>query len=799
MLVRHPGFALVAILTLALGIGANTAIFSVVNAVLLRPLAYRNPEQLLLINHNYPKINLKASVSAFGYRHYREHVKSFESIAALTGWPVNLTGGGEPERLAGMEVTANFFPLLGAESALGRVFTEGEDERGRDRVVVLSDAFWQRRFGGETGIVNQKIMLNGEGYTVVGIMPPSFQFGREFGQVVDLWKPIAFTPDQLSSNALTFEFLSVIARLKPGVTESQAQAEMDSIAAGLRTQYLAGLDAGSWGLTLQPMRELVIGEIRTMLWILLGAVLCVLLVACANVANLLLARAASRQKEMALRAALGAGRARIIRQLLTESLLVALAGGALGLVIGYWGLKLLLGINEGRIPRAHEIGLDFNVLGFTFVVAIATGLIFGIAPALAVSRGDLQETLKEGGRGAGTGVRRGLRGALVIAEVAIALVLLAGAGLLIKSFARLQQVNPGFQPDGLLTMQISLPDFKYPEPARRDAFFRELIARTRALPGVEAAGAVSILPLSGSNSSGSFQIEGRITPPGQMSPHGDRWSATADYFKTMKIPLVRGRYFEERDAAEAPGVAIIDETMAQKYWPGEDPVGRRISFEGGDNNRRWREIVGIVGHVRHRGLEGESRVQYYIPHPQRASANMNLVVRASGSDPAALSGTVREAVRGLDRDLPVFRVRTMDQFVADSMAQRRFALLLFGIFAAVSLLLAAIGLYGVLAYAVTQRTHEIGVRLALGARPRDVLAMVVRQGMTLAVIGVALGLGAAFALTRLLAALLFGVSARDPLVFASIAVLLALVALVACLVPARRATRVDPLVALRYE
>ncbi|MEP7271981.1 MAG: ABC transporter permease, partial [Acidobacteriota bacterium] len=767
MLIKSPGFTVVAVLALALGIGANSAIFSVVNSILLRPLAYEKPEELVLIYHNYPKINLQASVSAFGYSHYRDNAKSFSYVAAQAGWPVNLTGTGEPERLAGTAVSINFFQMLGVQPAQGRTFAAGEDEVGKNHVVVLSHSFWQRRFGGSPGTLNSTITLNGEGHTVIGIMPPTFEFGRELGQVVDVWAPIAFTPEQLSSNRLTFEFLFVIARLKSGVAIEQAQAEMDTIAGNLRSQFMPGADAGNWGLLLQPFRELIVGTIRPMLFLLLGAVGLVLLIACSNVANLLLARGAARRKEIAIRNSLGAGRARIIRQLLTESMLLALIGGALGLMLGYFGVKLLVALNESRIPRASELGLDPLVFGFTALVSLATGIIFGLVPALQLSRDDLHETLKEGGRSGAGGVRSRVRSTLVVVEVALALVLLISAGLLIKSFFRVQQVDPGFRPQGLLSMQVALPDLKYREPAQRDAFFKDLLERVSGLPGVVAAGASSVLPMSGSNSSGSFQIEGRVVPEGQSSPHGDRWSATSDYYKTMGIPLIRGRYFEERDTAEAPGVVIIDETMARKYWADEDPVGKRITFEGGRENPRWREIVGVVGHVKHRGLEGESRVQYYIPYHQRPQAGMFLVVGAVG-DPSSLAGAVRATVLAIDRDLPVFRVRTLEQYVADSMAQRRFAMYLFGIFAAIALVLAAVGLYGVMAYSVTQRTHEIGIRMALGARSQDVVAMVVGQGMILAGIGLVVGLGAAFGLTRLMAALLFGVNAHDLSVFALI-------------------------------
>ncbi|HWP42075.1 MAG TPA: ABC transporter permease [Blastocatellia bacterium] len=798
VLMKSPGFTAVAVLTLALGIGANSAIFSVVNAVLLRSLPYENPEELVLINHDYPKLNLSASVSAFGYTHYRDNAQSFENVAALTGWAANLTGQGEPERVQGNVVTTNFFSTLGVEPAIGRVFLPEEGQAGRNRVVVLSDSFWRRRFAADPNVLNQTIALNGENCTIVGIMPPGFEFGRELGFNVDLWAPLVFPPELLTPDNLTNEFLSVVARLKPGVTVEQGQAELDLIADNLRNQYRPQSDRSDWGLTVQSFRERVVGDIRPALLVLLGAVGLVLLIACANVANLLLARGAARQKEIAIRTAMGASRFRIIRQLLTESLLLAVAGGGLGLALGLWGVKLLVSLNEARIPRAQEIGLDMNVLGFALLISLLTGIIFGLAPALQISRTDLHETLKEGGRGGTGGVRHRVRSGLVILETALALVLLVGAGLLVKSFIRLQQVDPGFRPENLLVMQLALPGTRYSEPQQIAAFYKQALDQISALPGVEAAGATSVLPLSGAGSSGSFRIQGREVAPGETLPHGARWSVTYDYFKAMGIPLKRGRYFSERDTADSPGVAIIDEAMARKYWPDEDPVGQRISFEGPPNNRRWREIVGIVGHVKHTSLEGESRVQYYIPHPQRPQAGMFLAVRTAG-DPTSIAGAVRGVIQGLDRDLPVFRVRAMEELVYDAMARQRFSVFLLGIFGALALVLAAVGLYGVMAYSVTQRTHEIGIRMAMGAGRADVLKLIVGQGMLLTVTGLAIGIGAAFALTRLMSALLFGVSATDAAVFIIISLTLATVAFLACFIPARRATKIDPMVALRYE
>jgi putative ABC transport system permease protein len=800
MLLKQPGFTVVAVIALALGIGANTAIFSVVNAILLRPLNYKDSERLVQVYHNYPKLDLKASVSASGYSHYRDHCESFEAIGAGTGWPVNLTDSGDPERLAGMAVTHTFFSTLGVEAARGRLFSAEEDQPGRNQVVVLSDALWKRRFGADPNLIGNTIRLNGENYNVIGIMPPDFQFGRELGQILELYSPIAFTPQQLDPEGWRNEFLFVLARLKPGVTLERAQAEMDTIAANVREQYFGGGDANdpsSWGLLLRSMRENVVGEIRPALLVLLAAVAFVLLIACANVANLLLARAALRQKEIAIRSALGAGRGRVIRQLLTESVLLAIVGGGLGLALAYWGIGALISINKEGIPRSSEIGLDGRVLFFTLGISLLTGVLFGLFPAWQTSKTDLHAVLKEGGRSGSA--RRGVRGLFVVAEVAAALVLLVGAGLLLKSFQKLQEVDPGFRPDHLLTMQVALPATRYKERQQIDAFYEQALEKIKALPGVESAGVCTSVPMSGSGSSGSFSIEGRTVAPGEMSPWGNRWFAGSTYFQTMGIPLLKGRYFDDRDVRDAPQVAIIDETMERKFWADEDPIGKRISFQRDEQGKPiWREVVGVVGHVKQKGLDGESPVQYYLPHRQFSVAGVFLVARTN-TEPSSLAAAVRGSIQQVDRELPVFRVTTMERMVADSMTQRRFAMTLLGIFAVVALILASVGLYGVMSYSVTHRTNEIGIRMALGARVTNVLAMVVGQGMKLSLAGVGIGLAGAFALTRVMRTLLFGVSATDPLIYTMVALLLAGVSLAACYIPARRATKVDPMVALRYE
>ena len=800
MLLNQPGFTVVAVIALALGIGANTAIFSVVNAVLLRPLNYKDSDRLVQINHNYPKLDLKASVSGSGYAYYRDQCDAFEAIGAMTSWPVNLTESGDPERLLGMAITHTFLPMLGIEPARGRVFTPDEDQPGHNRVVVLSDGLWRRRFAGDANLVGNTIKLNGENYTVIGVMPPSFQFGREFAQQIDLFSPIALTPEQLDPNRWRSEFLFVVAKLKAGVTLEQAQAEMDGIAANVRREYFGGGDANdpsSWGLLLRSLREIVVGDIRPALLVLLAAVAFVLLIACANVANLLLARAALRQKEIAIRAALGAGRGRVIRQLLTESILLAAIGGAIGLALAQWGIRALLSLNEDRIPRAGEIGIDARVLLFTAGVALLTGVLFGLFPAMQTSKSDLHAVLKEGGRSGSA--RRSVHGLFVVAQVALALVLLVGAGLLLKSFSKLQEVDPGFNPAHLLTMQVSLPAAKYRDPQQIDAFFQRALEKIKALPGVQSAGVSTSVPMSGVNTAGSFGIEGRTTAPGEMAPWGNRWFAGASYFQTMGIPLLKGRYFDDRDVRDAPQVAIIDETMERKFWPDENPIGKRIGFQRDpQGNPIWREVVGVVGHVKHRGLEGESPAQYYIPHRQSPASGVFLVARTA-VEPASMAGAVRASIQEVDRELPVFRVTTMERMVADSMTQRRFAMTLLGVFALVALTLSSVGLYGVMSYSVTHRTNEIGIRMALGARAADVLGMVVGQGMRLSIAGVGIGLGGAFVLTRVMRSLLFGVSASDPLIYAAMALVLAAVSLLACFVPARRATKVDPIEALRYE
>ncbi len=791
MLLKRPGFTLIAVITLALGIGANAAIFSVVNAVLLRPLPYKDPDRLIMIRETKLPQFPEFSVSPGNFLDWRKQNTVFERLVAFTGASFNLIGAGDPEQIRGMKVTDGFFAALGAQPQLGRDFLTEEDQPGRNNVVIMSHGLWQRRFGGDPKILGQAITLDGRNYTVIGVMPATFPFG---GRDLDLWTPMAFTPQQAQSHG--GHWLATIGRLKPGVTVDQSRAEMIAIAGRLAAQY-PGANTG-WSVKLMPLLEFTVRSVKPALLVLLAAVAFVLLIACVNVANLLLARAAGRQKEIAIRAALGAGRVRIVRQLLTESALLALLGGAVGLLLAKWGMDLLLKLAPQNLPRMSSVSLDGRALAFTAAVTLLTGMIFGLVPALQSSRPNLNETMKDAGRGSTEGGRRQLiRNALVVLEVASALVLLAGAGLMIKSFWRLQKVDPGFNPDNALTLSVALPQKKYPEESQRVAFFQQLLEKVGALPGVQAAGASNVLPLAGDFVL-AFVVQGRPPLPPGAGQSTNFYSASADYFKAMGIPLRRGRLFTERDIKDSQHVAIINETMAKKIFPDEDPIGKRITFDTGANNPDWYEIVGIVGDVKHYGLDQATPLQTYEPYTQQTFPYMTLVARAAG-DPTNLTAAIRNAVLQLDKEQPIADVRTLDQLLSTSIAQQRFSMLLLGVFAAVAMLLAAVGIYGVLSYSVTQRTHEVGIRMALGAGRHDVLRLLIGHGMLLTLIGVAAGLAAAFALTRLMSTLLFDVSATDPITFGLIALLLVTVALLACWIPARRATKVDPLVALRRE
>jgi putative ABC transport system permease protein len=794
MLVKTPGFTIVAAVALALGIGANSAIFSVVNTVLLRPLPYKDPDRLVMVwedatKHGYPR----DTPAAANYVDWRDQNQVFEGMAAIVEWDFNLTGMGEPERIDGRRVSANLFPLMGVEPYLGRTFLPEEDQPGANRVVILSHGLWQRRFGSDANITGKPLTLNGVSFTVVGVMPPEFQFpSRED----ELWIPIAFSPREAANRGR--HYLEVVARMKPGVTLGQAQAEMNTIAARLQQQYPdSNTDLGA---AVVPLHEQVAGDIKPALLILLGAVGFVLLIACANVANLLLVRAAVRQKEIAIRVALGASRSRLIRQFLTESILLAAAGGVIGLLLSVWGVNLLRAFIPENISQAKEIAIDARVLGFTILVSLLTGLIFGLAPATQASKFDLNETLKEGGRDSAAGSRGNrIRGLLVIAEVAVSLVLLIGAGLLINSFMRLLNVDPGFRANNLLTMSIVLPPLKYPDQTRRSAFYTDLLSRVEALPGVRSASVTNWVPLVSQGDSVGIYIEGRPAPaPGQeiivvtrvVSPH---------YFPTMGIELLRGREFGEQDRADSAAVVVINETMARRYWPGEDPIGKRVTPGDPNDPNDWCQIIGVVKDVRQFKLDDDPKPQMYLTYEQAGFFAPRYLVVSTEVEPLSLAPTVRNTVWDIDKDQPVSNIATMEGVLSESVARQRFSMLLLGIFATVALVLAAVGIYGVMSYSVAQRTREIGIRMALGAQRGDVLKLAVGQGLKLVSTGVVIGLGTAFLLTRVMSSLLFGVSATDPITFITISLVLIGVAVLAIFIPARRAARVDPIVALRYE
>jgi putative ABC transport system permease protein len=787
-LVKRPGFTAIALLALALGIGANTAIFSLVNAVILRPLPFPESERLVWVFGNVRNGSTRASVAPGDFLDYRNQNKTFEQFAAsgTLPLPATLTGSGEPERLRAANVTGNYFQTFAVAPALGRGFSLENEKSGNDQVTVLSYPLWQRRFAGDPAIVNKTIVINGKAYEVIGVM------GKDVSlpQAVDLWIPMNFDSDP-EMKQRSAHFLRPIGRLKAGVSLPQAQADTDLIAAQIEHQFPES-NTG-WNLRLVSLREQLVGSTRTTVLILFGAVAFVLLIACANVANLLLVRAAARQREVALRTALGASRLRIMRQMITESLLLAICGGALGALLAAWGVNLLVKLSENSIPPTVQVKIDPTVLGFTLLISVVTGVLFGLAPAFRTAKVNLIDSLKEGSRGEGhSALRSRTRSALVIFESAVAVVLLIGAGLLIRSLVALQNVNPGFDATNVLTMRIDLPRQKYDKPEKAGNFFKELETRISGLPGVEAAGMVTELPLSGQLNDIPFTVEGR--PP--VSPDqrfgADFRRINQNYFSAMRMPLLRGRNFTEQEVAQGDKLVIVSQQLVAAVFPNEEPLGKRlITF----NNEPF-EIVGVVGDLLHQSLGGQPVPAMYFP--TRKTGGTNLVIRTTG-DPLSLVGAVRNEVRALDPDQPVAAVRSMTEWVDSSVAAPRYRTTLFGLFAALAMILAATGIYGVMSYSVAQRTHEIGVRMALGARRAHVLRLVVGQGMLLTLIGVVIGLAAAFGLTRVMASLLFGVTARDPLTFGAVAVLLTTVAFIACVVPARRATKVDPLVALRYE
>jgi putative ABC transport system permease protein len=793
-LLKHKTFTAISIVTLALGIGANAAIFTVVNAVVLRPLPYHDSQRLAMI-WTTKDANQEQAFSFADYNDLKSQAKTFSAIGAASPlWNFILTGDGEPEPMQGMYVSANLFELLQVAPDKGRAFTADEDRAGGPPVVIISRALWERRFGADPNVIGKTTSVSGTTATIVGVMPAQFQF---LDPAAELWAPLA--QNQFAGSARQVRLLSVVGRLNDGVQVSEASAELTGIAQRLESAYP---DTNS-GVSLRvvPLHAQVTGKVRPALWLLFGAVGLVLLIACANIINLMLVRSAGRRREIAVRTALGAGRMRLLRQLLTESITLSVLGGAAGILLGSWGVNALLALNPIPIPRYNKISVDLTVLAFTLVASVVTGLVFGLAPAWQTLRVDLNSALKEGGRGAvvETSQRR-LSSALVVAEMAMAMVLLIGAGLLLRSFAHLLDVKPGFTTENLLTMQIGLPNAAYQQPEKRAAFMQQLETSLRGAPEVTAVGFVTRLPLMSTlnNVTTYLAIEGREVAPGDR-PEIDFRRASTSYFQAMGIPLLSGRLVTEQDVTNNQRLVLINEAMATRFWPGEDPVGKRISTAVSSGQQtQWQTIVGVVGNVRHLGLDIEPRPEIYYHTNTQPPFGPVVVIRTT-SDPKRLISIARAKIRELDRNVPVSNVNTMEELVAQSVAQRRFGMFLLGIFALLALTLAAIGIYGVVSYSVTQRTQEIGVRMALGASTTDVLKMVLRNGMSLALIGVGLGLAGAFGLTRLMSKLLFEVKPTDVTTFTLVSVGLMVVALLACYLPARRAMKVDPLEALRYE
>ena len=796
MLAKNPAFTAIAVLALALGIGANSAIFSVVDAVLLRPLPFKNPKELVMLWENATHLGFpRDTPSPANFLDWQKQATSFTGMAGMSERSFNLTGVGEPERLEGRRVSANLFELLGVSARLGRTFVQEDDQPGT-HVVLLSNQLWQRRFGSDPAVIGRALILDGESYTVVGVMPPLVQLPGFDNRNDQLWVPIAFPAEEAAERGN--HFLEVIARLKPGVTLKQAQVEMDTIAARLEKQYPTY--NARRGAVVVPLHEQIVGDIRPALLILLGAVGFVLLIACANVANLLLARAAVRQKEIALRLALGASRARLTRQFLTESVLLALFGAGLGLLLALAGIRVLRTFIPVTIAQVETIAIDGTVLVFTLLVSLVTGIAFGLVPAIQGSHFNLNDTLKESGRdSAGGNKGNRIRSLLVIGEVAVSFVLLIGAGLLINSFFHLRNLDPGFRSDHLLTMKVNLSEVKYPDRERRAAFFDEVMRRVHELPGVHSAAVASNLPLTYNGDSMSISVEGIPDPPPGQQPDVIYRTIGPGYFATMGIPIVRGRDFTDQDNGDSKDVVIISEKTAQQFWPGQDPIGKRLKPGSSSSSSPWREVIGIVKDVRQNDFVASPKRQMYFTYRQLKSIAANALVVRTNIDPMSLAVPVRNAIWSVDKDQTVADIDTMDHIVAEAVARQRFSMLLLGLFAALALLLASIGIYGVMSYSVAQRTREIGIRIALGARRADVLQMTVTQALKLVGVGMLIGLVAAFLLTRVLASLLFGISATDPITFIGISVVLLAVAILASYIPALRATKVDPITALRAQ
>ena len=797
-LLKHPGFAAIVVITLALGIGASTAIFSVVNSVLLRRLPYRTAERIVAIQELNPEGTL-VQVTAANFLDWRAQNTVFEQLAAIRTATTNFALSDRAERLEMAQTSANFFEVFGVGPQYGRLFLPQDEQAGHEPVCVLSHALWVRRFGSDPGIIGKPITLDGGNYTVIGIAPPGFQYPNK----TEVWlPPLRLVPELYAQTDPTqnrgMGYLAAVALLKPGVSVAQAASEMETITTRLRKQYPETNNRRFNRVV--SLQDHLIGNNSTMLLLLFGAVMFVLMIACANVANLLLASASARHKEIAIRTALGASRKRIVQQLLTESAMLALAGGALGLLLSFWGIALITRLLPADFPRLNEIHVDWRVLVFTLAASLLTGFLFGLAPALNLSKSDVQEAMKESGRGTAGGVRSSrLRHALIVTEVALSVVLLAGAGLLFRSFLQLQSVNAGFTPQQVLTARLTPSGTDFRTDADFVTFYDNVLQRLREVPGVQYAGIINTLPLSKGPTTG-FRVEGRpILPRDQWSPTAFR-AVSTDYFRAMGIPVTHGRAFTDRDSEGAPGVLLVNQALADRDFPGESAVGKRVSFGRPSNNEQpvWFEIVGITADVRSLELREEPKPEVYFSARQNPFINMSLVIRST-VEPTTLAASVRQVVSEVNKSVPVADIQTMEHIVSESVTQPRFNLFLLGLFSFIALLLSAAGIYGVTAYTVVQRTHELGIRLALGAQVGDVLKMILGQGMAVIGVGLVLGLVSAFALMRLLRSLLFGVGENDPLTFAAITLVLLLVALLACYIPARRATKVDPLIALRYE
>jgi len=800
VLLGKPGFTIAAVIMLALGIGTTVAIFSVVNRVLLHPLPYKDPERLTMlwannVQQNRPQIN----VSLPEFTDWKAQNQSFEDMSAYIFNLYNITGRGEPEQVRGIVTSGNLFQMLGSRTLLGRTYTADEDQ---ERLVVLSYGLWQQKYGGDATIINQTIMLNDQAHTLIGVMPKEFEFPPiidRVGGAVDLWVNFAPVAGETNSPLASrgFRGLRVVGRLKPGVTVQQARDDMAGVARSLEQQF--GKTNAGVGVTVTSLNEQVVKDVRPALWMLLGAVAFVFLIACANVTNLQLARMASREKEIAVRIALGAGLKRVARQLLIENLILALVSGALGFLLAIWAIKTLVSINPGNIPRLATLGIDAEMIGFAVFVSILTAMICGLSPLPLALKVNLSESLKEGTRGSSGGARAAIaRNVLVIAEVSLALVLMIGAVLLTKSLNRLLEAGPGFSPENILTLQTNLSQARYPEPRKQAAFYTQALDRLKALPGVAFAGISNSLPPSISQRKTAFSIEGQTESGAGQSPTVQFIPISADYFSALKVPLVKGRFFSESDNETAPPVAIISERMARLHFGNEDPLGKRVKIGAADSRNPWQTIVGVAGDVKYVGLDTEADIALYVPYQQAPLPGMYLVVHTN-SDPLNMISAVRGALFSVDKDQPITTIKTMEQTLLDSVSQRRLNSLLLVLFAGTAVILAIAGIYGVVAYSVSQRTRDIGIRMAVGAQPNDVLKMVIGQGLKLTLVGVGIGLVLAFVLTRALSSLLFGVSATDPFAFVATALLLTGVAVAASFFPARRATRIDPIIALRYE